>query len=84
MDVKKLWRILGRGGWRAQGGAPGNHASRVDQAPIGYGYVHSLVDDHSRFAYSKILADQQGRTCARFRSGPPSTTSTTASTTSNA
>jgi transposase InsO family protein len=66
MDVKKLGRIPHGGGWRADGGTPANHASRVDKTPVGYDYVHSLVDDHSRFAYSEIMPDEQGRTCARF------------------
>ena len=33
---------------------------------LGYDYVHSLVDDHSRLAYSEILADEKGATCAAF------------------
>ena len=33
---------------------------------IGYDYVHSLVDDHSRLAYSEVLADEKGPTCAGF------------------
>jgi len=66
MDVKKLGRIPNGGGWRADGGTPSSHASRVDKTPIGYDYVHSLVDDHSRLAYSEILPDEQGRTCASF------------------
>ena len=33
---------------------------------VGYDYVHSLVDDHSRLAYSEILADEKGTTCAAF------------------
>jgi hypothetical protein len=28
--------------------------------------VHSLVDDHSRLAYSEVLPDEEGPTCARF------------------
>jgi transposase InsO family protein len=66
MDVKKLGRIPDGGGWRADGGSPANHASRIDKTPIGYDYVHSLIDDHSRFAYSEILPDEKGRTCAMF------------------
>jgi transposase InsO family protein len=66
MDVKKLGRIPDGGGWRADGGTPANHTSRVDKKPIGYDYVHSLVDDYSRLAYSEVLADEQGRTCAGF------------------
>ena len=33
---------------------------------IGYDYVHAAVDDHSRFAYAEILADEKGTTCAAF------------------
>jgi hypothetical protein len=36
------------------------------QPKIGYDYVHSLVDDHSRLAYSEILTDEIGITCAGF------------------
>lgn len=28
--------------------------------------MHSLADDHSRLAYSEILPDERGRTCAAF------------------
>jgi transposase InsO family protein len=66
MDVKKLGRIPDGGGWRADGETLTNHASRIDKTPIGYDYVHSLIDDHSRFAYSEILPDEKGATCAVF------------------
>ena len=66
MDVKKLGRIPDGGGWRAQGGTPQNHPSRLDKSPIGYDFVHSLVDDHSRLAYSEVLADEKGPSCAGF------------------
>lgn len=33
---------------------------------IGYDYIHSLVDDHSRLAYSEVLPDEKGPTCAAF------------------
>ncbi len=33
---------------------------------IGFDYVHSMVDDHSRFAYTEVLADETGPTCAGF------------------
>jgi hypothetical protein len=36
------------------------------QPKIGYDYVHSLVDDHSRLAYCEILSDEIGSTCAAF------------------
>lgn len=63
MDVKKLGRIPDGGGWRAHGRAAGN---RDRKTRIGYDYVHSLVDDHSRLAYSEILPNEKGVTCAAF------------------
>ncbi len=33
---------------------------------VGYDYVHSAVDDHSRLAYSEICADERGATAAAF------------------
>jgi transposase InsO family protein len=66
MDVKKLGRIPEGGGWRADGQTTRNHRSRATKTRIGYDYVHSLIDDHSRLAYSEILPDEQGTTCAGF------------------
>ena len=65
MDVKKLGKIPDGGGWRAYGRmATVDH--RHKKVKIGYDYVHSLVDDHSRLAYSEILPDECGETCAAF------------------
>ncbi|OCB44308.1 transposase [Mycobacterium malmoense] len=61
VDVKKLGRIPDGGGWRAHG-----RREEVRGRGIGYDYVHSMVDDHSRLAYSEILADEKGATCAGF------------------
>jgi len=66
MDVKKLGRIPAGGGWRGAGGTRRNHQARVDRTPIGYDYVHALIDDHSRLAYCEILPDEKGPTCAGF------------------
>jgi transposase InsO family protein len=63
MDVKKLGRIPDGGGWRAWGRAA---SARDPKTGCGYDYVHSLVDDHSRLAYSEILPDEKGPTCAAF------------------
>jgi transposase InsO family protein len=63
MDVKKVGRIPDGGGWRAHG-----RSERARGRGIGYDFVHSLVDDHSRFAYSEILPDEKGPTCAGFLS----------------
>jgi transposase InsO family protein len=65
MDVKKIGRIPDGGGWRAHGRQIGRTAAQK-KARIGYDYVHSVVDDHSRFAYSEILTDERGSTCAAF------------------
>lgn len=65
MDVKKIGRIPDGGGWRAWGREMGSSWAKK-KARIGYDYVHSVVDDHSRFAYSEILPDEKGETCAGF------------------
>jgi transposase InsO family protein len=65
MDVKKIGRIPPGGGWKAHGRQAGDTAAHK-KAKIGYDYVHSLVDDHSRLAYSEILPDEKGDTCGDF------------------
>lgn len=65
VDVKKLGRIPDGGGWRAHGRQMGSSAAKK-KARIGFDYVHSMVDDHSRLAYSEILPDEKGLTCAGF------------------
>lgn len=65
MDVKKVGKIPDGGGWKAHGRAMGSTAARK-KARIGYDYVHSLVDDCTRLAYSEILPDEKGKTCAGF------------------
>jgi transposase InsO family protein len=65
MDVKKIGRIPDGGGWRATGRAAGS-TSRDRKTKVGYDYVHSLVDDHSRLAYSEIHADERADTVAEF------------------
>jgi transposase InsO family protein len=68
MDVKKLGRIPDGGGWRGRGETRDNHQAHINKTPLGYDYVHSLVDDRSRLAYSEILGDEKGPTCAAFLS----------------
>ena len=65
MDVKKLGRIPDGGGWRAHGRGAGSTAATA-ATKVGFDYVHSLVDDHSRLAYSEVLPDEKGATCAGF------------------
>ena len=40
--------------------------STIDTSRCGSGndYLHAAVDDRSRLAYAKILADETGQTCA--------------------
>ena len=65
VDVKKIGKIPDGGGWKAHGRQMGK-TSAQRKAKIGYDYVHSMVDDHSRLAYSEILQDEKGPTCAGF------------------
>jgi transposase InsO family protein len=65
MDVKKLGKIPDGGGWRAHGREQ-RETTRDRSTKIGYDFVHSLVDDHSRLAYSEVLPDEKGPTCAAF------------------
>ncbi len=65
VDVKKIGKIPDGGGWRAHGRAA-TQPEKKKRALIGYDYVHSMVDDHSRLAYSEIHDDESGPTCAGF------------------
>ena len=65
VDVKKLGRIPDGGGWKAHGRQMGSTAAKK-RARIGFDFVHSMVDDHSRLAYSEIHDDEKGTTCAAF------------------
>ncbi|WP_328786866.1 IS481 family transposase [Streptomyces sp. NBC_00273] len=61
VDVKKLGRIPDGGGHRFLG----RDAGRPIRG-MGFDYVHSAVDDHSRLAYSEIHPDEKVATCAGF------------------
>ncbi|GIG36282.1 IS481 family transposase [Cellulomonas pakistanensis] len=61
IDVKKLGRIPDGGGWRAHG-----RSEQVRGRGIGYDYVHTAIDDHSRLAYAEIHTDEKGTTAAGF------------------
>jgi transposase InsO family protein len=63
VDVKKLGRIPPGGGWRAHGRGNVVHQSKTK---VGYDYVHSAIDAHTRLAYSEILANEKGPSCAGF------------------
>jgi transposase InsO family protein len=65
MDVKKIGRIPDGGGWRAHGRQAASQ-TRDRSGRTGFDYVHSVVDDHSRLAFSEILADERADTTAEF------------------
>lgn len=61
MDIKKLGRIRQGGGWRIHGRGKAPRPGRV-----GYAYIHSAVDDHTRLAYSEVLGDERAATVVAF------------------
>ncbi|MFD9015562.1 leucine zipper domain-containing protein, partial [Streptomyces sp. NPDC059570] len=54
VDVKKLGRIPDGGGHKVLG----RQASRARRSNMGFDYIHSAVDDHSRLAYSEVHPDE--------------------------
>jgi hypothetical protein len=67
IDVKKLGRIPAGGGWRLHGrDAAVSIANRHKKTKIGYDFVHTAIDDHTRLAYSEIHPDEKDATCAGF------------------
>ena len=65
VDVKKLGRVPEGGGWRVHGRERGR-AGELRVQSTGFDYLHVAVDDHSRFAYVEVHADERGETCAGF------------------
>jgi transposase InsO family protein len=62
VDVKKLGRIPDGGGWKIHG-----RAARPNRKHgHGYAFLHTALDDHSRLAYSELLADERQETAAGF------------------
>lgn len=61
VDIKKLGRIPLGGGWKAHGRGHAGLRQRV-----GYAFIHSAVDDHSRVAYSEVLPDERAQTTVAF------------------
>lgn len=66
LDVKKLGRIPDGGGKRFDAGFKETGSGRHRPGKRGFEYVHVAVDDHSRFAYAEVLADERGDTTAAF------------------
>jgi len=67
VDVKKLGKIPPGGGWRLHGRDAGvSVANRHKKTRIGYDFVHTAIDDHTRLAYSEIHPDEKDATSAGF------------------
>ena len=73
LDVKKLGKIPDGGGWRIHGRAAGGRNARATTTArknshpvIGYHYLHSALDDHSRLTYTELLSDERKDTAAQF------------------
>ena len=75
VDVKKLGNIPTGGGHRAVGrqagqrhrtATPGKQRDPGGNSHVGYSYLHTAIDDHSRLAYSEILPDERKETAAAF------------------
>ena len=64
VEVKKLGRIRAGGGWRMLGQSAESKAGKGRGS--GYDYLHTAVDDHSRYAFVEVHADEKGPTCAGF------------------
>ena len=64
VDVKKFGRIPPGGGWRTRG--RGYQGERSKTRRVGYTYLHSAVDDHTRLAYSEFCPDEKAVTALRF------------------
>ena len=74
VDIKKLGHIPDGGGHRVmdrQAGEANRQATTPARSPsgtpkIGYSFIHTAVDDHSRLAYSEILGDERKETAVAF------------------
>ncbi|GIH51968.1 Integrase core domain-containing protein [Microbispora rosea] len=75
IDVKKLGNIPDGGGHRALGRAVGRRNLQATPTVsrnahgnprLGYGFLHTALDDHSRLPYTEILTDETKETAAAF------------------
>lgn len=67
VDVKKLGNIPDGGGWRYVGrrqgernraATPGKPKTQWHSSKLGYAYLHTIIDDHSRVAYTEVHDDE--------------------------
>jgi len=66
VDVKKLAKVPPGGGWRVHGRSTATRSAQAKRPRIGYSFVHSAVDDHSRVAYSEVHDDEKAITAVGF------------------
>ncbi|WP_412076035.1 IS481 family transposase [Streptomyces xanthophaeus] len=73
VDIKKLGNIPDGGGHKvmdrrqAMDNKIATTSRRKSSKPvIGYSFIHSAVDDHSRLAYSEVLSDERQHTAIAF------------------
>ena len=75
VDIKKLGNIPDGGGHRVTGRQPGKRhrtqtpGKTLDSnggSHVGYSYIHTAIDDHSRVAYSEILPNEKKETACGF------------------
>ncbi|MFF3546715.1 IS481 family transposase [Streptomyces platensis] len=71
VDVKKLGNIPDGGGWRYVGrrqgekhrsATPGKSRNAYGGPKLGYAFVHTVIDDHSRVAYTEVHDDETSMT----------------------
>jgi transposase InsO family protein len=71
VDVKKLGNIPLGGGWRFVGrqqgdwnrhATPGLARDKYRHKVLGYAFVHTVIDDHSRVAYAEIHDNEKAET----------------------
>ena len=61
VDIKKLGRVPNGGGWRSIG-----VENRGTKQAVGYEFCHSMIDDHSRVAYTEVLDSDNAEAAAGF------------------
>ncbi len=66
LDVKKVGRIPDGGGWWVHGRGTLGHKKSQRRTRIGYCYLHTAIDDHSRLAYTEALDDEKAVTAVGF------------------
>lgn len=61
VDIKSFTKIPDGGGWKGLG-----RGNVTGARGIGKTHLHSMVDDHSRLAYSEFLDDKTAITCLEY------------------